>query len=110
MSLGKQAKVLSKKQIEMISQYLRGRRCGLRNQVIFLLSVKAGLRAKETARLRSRLMVRCPGSGVPREKKSMLPMLQHWLMEGPAKARRGPDRFMVRIFMLPTPAILTATR
>lgn len=61
MSLGKQAKVLSKKQIEMISQYLRGRRCGLRNQVIFLLSVKAGLRAKEIAALKWEMVLNSAG-------------------------------------------------
>ena len=39
--LGKQAKTLNKAQIEMISTYLRSRRNGLRNQTIFLLSVRA---------------------------------------------------------------------
>ena len=47
MGLGKQSKVLNKTQIEMISNYLRSKRNGLRNQTIFLLSVKSGLRAKE---------------------------------------------------------------
>ena len=49
--LGKQAKTLNKAQIEMISTYLRSKRNGLRNQTIFLLSVRAGLRAKEIASL-----------------------------------------------------------
>jgi len=49
--LGKQAKTLNKAQIEMISTYLRKKRNGLRNQTIFLLSVRAGLRAKEIAGL-----------------------------------------------------------
>ncbi|MEK9704034.1 MAG: site-specific integrase [Deltaproteobacteria bacterium] len=49
--LGKQAKTLNKAQIEMISAYLRNKRNGLRNQTIFLLSVRAGLRAKEIAGL-----------------------------------------------------------
>lgn len=49
--LGKQAKTLNKAQIEMISAYLRSKRNGLRNQTIFLLSVRAGLRAKEIAGL-----------------------------------------------------------
>ena len=35
----------------MISTYLRSKRNGLRNQAIFLLSVRAGLRAKEIAGL-----------------------------------------------------------
>ena len=51
MSLGRQSKVLSKKQIAAVSGYLKGKRNGLRNQTIFLLSVKAGLRAKEIAEL-----------------------------------------------------------
>lgn len=52
MSLGKQAKILSKNQVEAMSQYLSIRRNGLRNQVILMLSVKAGLRAKEIANLK----------------------------------------------------------
>ena len=51
MGLGKQSKVLSKPQIEMVSTYLRSKRNGLRNQTIFLLSVKCGLRAKEISQL-----------------------------------------------------------
>lgn len=52
MALGKQAKTLSKIQIETISKHLRTRRHGLRDQTIFLLSVKAGLRATEIAGLK----------------------------------------------------------
>ena len=51
MSLQKQSKTLSKKQVSAISAYLGDRRNGLRNQTIFLLSVKAGLRAKEISAL-----------------------------------------------------------
>ena len=51
MGLGKQSKILSKPQIEMVSTYLRSKRNGLRNQTIFLLSVKCGLRAKEISQL-----------------------------------------------------------
>jgi len=51
MSLQKQSKTLSKKQVAAVSGYLRGRRNGLRNETIFLLSVKAGLRAKEISAL-----------------------------------------------------------
>lgn len=51
MALGKQAKTLTKTQIDTISAYLRTRRYGLRDQTIFLLSVRAGLRAKEIANL-----------------------------------------------------------
>ncbi|MBS7803165.1 site-specific integrase [Rhizobiales bacterium TNE-4] len=52
MGLGKQAKILSKNQIETTLGYLSRTRYPLRNQVIFLLSVKAGLRAKEIANLK----------------------------------------------------------
>ena len=51
MSLQKQSKTLSKKQAAAVSGYLRERRNGLRNETIFLVSVKAGLRAKEIAAL-----------------------------------------------------------
>ena len=51
MSLQKQSKTLSKKQVSAISAYLGDRRNGLRNQTIFLLSVKAWLRAKEISAL-----------------------------------------------------------
>jgi integrase/recombinase XerD len=49
--LGKQAKTLSKGQVEAVLGYLAKTRHAARNRVIFLLSVKAGLRAKEIARL-----------------------------------------------------------
>ena len=52
MSLGRQAKVLSKAQIATTLLYLDGKINARRNKVIFLLSVKAGLRAKEIAQLR----------------------------------------------------------
>ena len=52
MGIGKQAKTLSKQQIDIISDYLLSKRNGIRNLAIFLLSVKAGLRAKEIASLR----------------------------------------------------------
>ncbi|MEK9697033.1 MAG: site-specific integrase, partial [Candidatus Poseidoniales archaeon] len=42
---------LTKSQIEMVSTYLRSKRNGLRNQTIFLLSVKSGLRSKEISQL-----------------------------------------------------------
>jgi len=51
MGIGKQSKVLNKTQIEMVSTYLRSKRNGLRNQTIFLLSVKCGLRSKEISKL-----------------------------------------------------------
>jgi integrase len=51
MGLGKQSKRLNKNQIKMVSTHLRNGRNGLRNQTIFLLSVKSGLRAKEISQL-----------------------------------------------------------
>ena len=49
MSLGKQAKTLTKPQIDAVLGYLVKTRYPIRDRVIFLLSVKAGLRAKEIA-------------------------------------------------------------
>mgnify|MGYP001605757222 FL=1 len=51
MALGKQAKILTKKQIDQLIWYVGTLRLPLRNEVIVLLSVKAGLRAKEIASL-----------------------------------------------------------
>ena len=51
MSLGKQAKTLTKPQMDAVLGYLGSTRHPIRNRVIFLLSVKAGLRAKEIASL-----------------------------------------------------------
>lgn len=52
MGLGKQAKTLTKPQVDAVTNYLLTRRHGLRDQTIFLLSVRAGLRAKEIASLK----------------------------------------------------------
>ena len=57
MSIGKQSKVLTNKQVEVMISYLSGRRNGLRNKVIFLLSVKSGLRSKEISGLRWSMVV-----------------------------------------------------
>jgi len=51
MALGKQAKALSRAQVEGALCYVARTRYPLRNRVILLLSVKAGLRAKEIASL-----------------------------------------------------------
>lgn len=51
MAQGKQAKIFTAKQITLILKHLETTRYPLRDQVIFLLSVKAGLRAKEIASL-----------------------------------------------------------
>jgi integrase len=49
MALTKQAKTLSKPQIDAVLSFLQKTRRPARNRLIFLLSVKAGLRAKEIA-------------------------------------------------------------
>src|SRR6202795_3325587 len=49
MVLGKQAKILSDKQIRAVLAELDTRRYPLRDRVMFLLSIKAGMRAKEVA-------------------------------------------------------------
>ena len=46
---GKQAKVLTPKQETAVLTYLQTRRYPVRDRVMFLLSFKAGLRAKEIA-------------------------------------------------------------
>jgi integrase len=51
MPLGKQAKVLTKGQVDAALGYVERTRHPLRNRVILLLSIKAGLRAKEIASL-----------------------------------------------------------
>jgi integrase/recombinase XerD len=56
MGLGKQAKTLSKGQVDAVLGYLAKTRWPTRNRLIFLLSVKAGLRAKEIASLSWRMV------------------------------------------------------
>ena len=51
MGLCKQSKVLTNTQVEILTDYLLTTRHGTRDKLIFLLSVKAGLRAKEIAHL-----------------------------------------------------------
>jgi integrase/recombinase XerD len=51
MGLAKQSKVLTNTQVEILTDYLLTSRHGKRDKLIFLLSVKAGLRAKEIAHL-----------------------------------------------------------
>jgi hypothetical protein len=48
MGLAKQAKTLSKGQVEAVLGYLAKTRWPTRNRLIFLLSAKAGLRAKDS--------------------------------------------------------------
>ncbi len=61
MGLGKQAKTLSKGQVEAVLGYLAKTRWPTRNRVIFLLSAKAGLRAKEIAGLTWRMVTDARG-------------------------------------------------
>lgn len=61
MALGKQAKILSRSQIEAIGNHIGNRRNGLRNRVVLMLSVRAGLRAKEIANLRWSMVVGSDG-------------------------------------------------
>ena len=61
MGIGKQAKTLSNKQIDSVLDYLSRSRSPKRNQAIFLLSVKAGLRAKEIASLRWEMLLNADG-------------------------------------------------
>ena len=61
MGIGKQAKILNRSQVEAVLNHISGRRYGLRNQVVFLLSVRAGLRAKEIAALKWSMVVGADG-------------------------------------------------
>jgi hypothetical protein len=62
MSLTKQAKTLSKTQISLTNALLTQTRHPNRNQTILLLSVKAGLRAKEIASLTWDMVTDADGS------------------------------------------------
>ena len=62
MALGKQAKILTKAQQEAVLAYLAKTRHPIRNRVIFLLSVKAGLRAKEIASLKWEMVTDAEGA------------------------------------------------
>jgi len=61
MSLGKQSKILSDKQIKTMMFHLSTTRMPIRNQLIFLLSVKSGLRAKEVSQLKWSMVVNSEG-------------------------------------------------
>ena len=61
MSLCKQAKILNKTQVGAIHAFLRTKRNALRNQTVFLLSVKAGLRAKEIENLKWSMLLDADG-------------------------------------------------
>ena len=61
MALSKQAKVLTRQQVDVMFSHVGTCRNGLRNQVIFLLSVRAGLRAKEIANLKWSMVIGSDG-------------------------------------------------
>ena len=61
MALGKQAKTLTRQQVDFIHTYLGTRRHGLRDKTMFLLSVRAGLRAKEIAYLKWNMILTSDG-------------------------------------------------
>ena len=61
MALGKQAKTLTKAQVESVTSFLLTRRHGLRDQTIFLLSIRAGLRAKEIANIKWAMVLGADG-------------------------------------------------
>ncbi len=61
MALAKQAKILSKAQQEAVLAFLGSTRYPLRDRLIFLLSVRAGLRAKEIAALKWEMVTDAEG-------------------------------------------------
>ena len=60
-SLGRQAKALGKGQLDAVLGFLSRTRYPVRNRVIFLLSSKVGLRAKEIARVRWAMLIDAEG-------------------------------------------------
>ena len=62
MALGKQAKTLSKGQVDALLSYVARTRHPIRNRVIVLLSIRAGLRAKEIASLTWDMVTNSEGS------------------------------------------------
>lgn len=62
MALGKQAKILTKPQLDALIAYVSTRRHPIRNRVILLLSFRAGLRAKEIAALTWTMVSNADGS------------------------------------------------
>lgn len=62
MALGKQAKTLTKAQIDTLLLHVSNGRNGSRNRVVALLSVRAGLRAKEIAHLTWSMVLNSDGT------------------------------------------------
>ena len=62
MSLGKQAKILTNQQVKTMMIHLSTTRMSIRNQLIFLLSIKSGLRAKEISGVKWNMVVDADGN------------------------------------------------
>jgi len=62
MSLGKQAKILTNQQVKTMMIHLSTTRMSIRNQLIFLLSFKSGLRAKEISGVKWNMVVDANGN------------------------------------------------
>jgi integrase len=62
MGLGKQSKILTNNQVKAMLIHLSATRMELRNQLIFLLSAKSGLRAKEISQLKWKMTVNSEGT------------------------------------------------
>jgi len=62
MSLGKQSKILTNQQVKTMMIHLGTTRMSIRNQLIFLLSIKSGLRAKEISGVKWNMVVDANGN------------------------------------------------
>ena len=58
---GRQAKTITPVQMDMLVQHVRGRRDAARSRVIILLSLRAGLRAAEIAKLEWHMVLDATG-------------------------------------------------
>jgi integrase len=61
MALGKQAKIMGDKQVRVVLAELDTRRYPIRDRLMFLLSIKAGMRAKEIAAVTWRMVTDAEG-------------------------------------------------
>src|SRR5215831_15535969 len=61
MALGKQAKIISDKQVRAVLAELDTRRYPLRDRAIFMFSLKAGMRAKEIASITWAMVIDAEG-------------------------------------------------
>ena len=86
MGLGKQAKILTEAQVKAVLAHLGGTKSPERNRVIFLLSVDAGLRAKEIASITWQMVTDAEGILTD----------QIALQDGASKGRSGGRVYMSR--------------